>query len=97
LDHRESLSSERFNYYGIPIFKFSHMKLAGGHPTVGTMRFSIDLQGTCPADPFPAIVIKLYGFLTLLNKLLVKHIHHFQERLVRIHISHWIGYYFSFI
>src|SRR5690606_17545297 len=65
LYHGKSLGAERFNNNGIAVLEHTHMQLASGNQTIGTVRLAVDLQLTASADSLPTIVIKNHGVITL--------------------------------
>jgi hypothetical protein len=44
---------------------------------------AIDVHRTHTADTLAAVVVKCYGLLTLVDKVVVKDVHHLEERGVR--------------
>ena len=103
LDHREGLAAPGFHRNGGAILEVTHKQLAGSHVIVRTVGTAIDIQATCTADTFTAIVVERHGTGTLAaalygngivpfaNQLLVQDVQHLEERSVLFDSGDVIG------
>src|SRR5699024_4797716 len=70
-NHRKSGGSKRFDSNGIAVLKTSHMQLACGRQSIGTVRSSINLKRTGSANSFSTIVVEMDRFFVFIDQLLV--------------------------
>ena len=52
---------------------------------------TVDVHRTHTADTLAAVVVKCYWLLTLVDKVVVEDVHHFEERGVRRDVRNLIG------
>src|SRR5208282_289764 len=81
--YRERGCPERFHINGIAVFESPHMELAGSRIRKRTVRPPVYHDAALTTNALAAVVIELHRPLLLLDKLLIEHVQHFQERHVR--------------
>jgi hypothetical protein len=85
-DDRKGRGSPRLDRDDGPIWKPSHVQLAGGDATVRAMRDAVDDQRTTSADTFATIMFECHRLFPVSYQPLIDAVEHFKEGHPRAHI-----------
>src|SRR5690606_31015545 len=95
-DNRKGFRPERLYVNSLPVIEFSHVELAGSSSFFFTVRTTVYCEGATSTNTFSAVVIESYRFISLVHKVFIENIQHFEKGHVFANVIYIIFDKFAF-